>query len=298
MLKVLITGATGYLGSRLLRRIVALPHYTPIVLKRSDSDDSRIAELLTSIRSYEIDRHGLEPAFREQPIDAVIHLATNYGGTGASHARLVESNLLFPLRLVELARQHRVPVFLNAHTALPRSVSGYTLSKHQFCEWLRLASSELLCLNVAVEQFFGPGDNAERFVMYVLRSMLRGESELKLTKGEQLRDFVYIDDVVEGFVTLLARASEFEPGWREFEIGTGQPVAVKDVVLLLRDLTECREINLRFGAVAYRDHEVMKSSACIDAMRRLGWTPRFSLVEGLKRTIQGERERHICPNAT
>ena len=77
---ILITGATGFLGSHLLSELVR-EKYQLVILKRSSSDTRRIKEFLTQTKSYDIDKIDIETIFSKHQIEGIIHLATDYGKT-------------------------------------------------------------------------------------------------------------------------------------------------------------------------------------------------------------------------
>ena len=79
---ILLTGATGFLGSHLLKALLNEGHRL-VILKRSTSNAWRIASMLDQVTSYDIDRVPLTQAFEDQHIDAVIHTACHYGRDGA-----------------------------------------------------------------------------------------------------------------------------------------------------------------------------------------------------------------------
>src|SRR6185369_1190779 len=98
-MRILLTGATGYLGSHLAQALVEQGHQV-IVLKRSFSDTRRLAGISSRLVMYDLDRCGLDDPFREYaPLDAVVHAATVYGRNGESAADLVGANLVFPLQV-------------------------------------------------------------------------------------------------------------------------------------------------------------------------------------------------------
>ena len=99
MKTILLTGAPGFLGSHLLKRLLK-DNYNVIILKRSFSNTFRIADLLTDIKQYNIDLINLEDVFKENKIDTVIHCATNYGRNNESHLNILQSNLILPLTIL------------------------------------------------------------------------------------------------------------------------------------------------------------------------------------------------------
>lgn len=291
MLQILLTGATGFLGSRLVARMAAKPDaYRVTALKRTFSNTWRIAHLLDSIRVENIEVNHLERTFDRQKFDVIVHCATDYGRKKVSRSDIIESNLLLPLRLLELGMRNNVLAFLNTDTMLDKRVSDYTLSKRQFREWLQSLASDIKGLNMILEHFYGPGDDATKFVTAIVRSLVRGEPEIQLTKGEQRRDFIFIDDVADAFMRVLENVQTLPTGYSEYEVGSGRSISIRDMVETAMDLTGNTVTHLNFGAIPYRAKEPMDVSVNTSSLAKLGWTSKWSLAEGLKETIRAERE--------
>jgi len=117
----------------------------------------------------------------------------------------------------------------------------------------------------------------------VIRACLRNDPELQLTSGEQRRDFVYIDDVVQAYDVLANRWPELQAP-ASIDVGSGEAPPVREFVERVHRLT-ASSTRLAFGALTYRPEESMLYRADVDALQRLGWRPRHSLEEGLRRTI-------------
>jgi nucleoside-diphosphate-sugar epimerase len=270
-----------------------------VLLKRSVSNTRRIADLLPELATYDVDRQPLSLAFEHHAIDCLLHCATDYGRKATSTNSIIEANLRLPLALLELAVEHAVPSFVNTDTLLNKRVNFYSLSKRQFREWLSEFSTSILAINVAIEHFFGPGDDQTKFVSAMIDRMLRGDRSIDLTAGEQLRDFIFIDDVVEAFVRLIEhhvvqRAPAMSDGRNRllhYEVGSGRPVSIREFMSLLRDLSERTDLSLNFGALPYRQNETMHSVADIAPLRTLGWSPQTELEEGLRRTLEAEKRQ-------
>lgn len=285
---ILLTGGTGFLGSSLLRRLVADGNRI-VLVKRGGSDTSRITDLLDQITSCNIDLVSPETIFREHSIDLILHCATSYGRRDEDPRTLLEANLFLPLTLLELGSKNGVRCFINTDTILDKRVSSYSLSKSQFKEWLKQYASGMTCINVALEHFYGPGDDRTKFVSFIIRSLLDNVERIPLTAGRQKRDFIYIDDVVDAFLRIIAVNTELGNGFFNYEIGTGKTVTIRDFVSDVKRLTGGCETVLDFGVIPYREHEVMESFVDISAISALGWKPSISMEEGLRRTILAER---------
>lgn len=295
-MNILMTGVTGYLGSAIARRIVDEPQLRLFGIKRSFSNTRRIHDLLDRLQCFDIDRVPLQTAFEAAPIDLVVHCATHYGHNNTGLSDLIEANLTMPLRLLDAAVAGGVKAFVNADTLLDRNVSNYSLSKKQFAEWLRRRETNILAIDVALETFFGPGDDPGKFATSIIRQLLQGTEHIPLTGGEQRRDFVFIDDVVTAFVHILRQAcdtSTARRGYQRFEVGRGNAVTLKDFVLKIQHITGNTSTLLDFGALPYRPNEMMCIQADLTRLRTLGWSPVVPLEEALFRTVEAER-RTLC----
>ncbi len=286
---ILLTGGTGYLGSKILKKL-ADEGYNIILLKRSFSNPVRIKEYLKKIRFYDVDRIPLETIFSENSIDMVVHCATNYGRRENDPLQVIEANLLLPLKLLELGKKYRIKCFINTDTILDKRINYYSLSKKQFKDWLFVYKQDFTCINVALEHFYGSGDDATKFVTYIVHNLLKNVDKINLTKGEQKRDFIYIDDVVSAFLKIIASSDKFGQDFYEFEIGTRNPLSIKEFVELAKQLSGNKHTFLNFGAIPYRESEVMIYHVNTSEISKLGWRCEYTIEEGLKKMIESEKQ--------
>lgn len=290
-MRILLTGATGFLGSHLLEKLLE-NHHEVVILKRPSSDTWRIAHLLDQIKAYDVDVEPIESAFQDQQIDAVIHTACHYGRNKDSMSQVIDSNLMFGVKVLETAIKYNTGTFFNTGTLLPDYLNTYSLSKKQFAEWLKQSSGKIQAVNLKLEHMYGPKDDKNKFVPWLLDRMLHDNEEIQLTKGEQIRDFIYIDDVIAAYMVLLNSIRTL-PAYSEFNVGTAQPITVRSFVETLSYAVE-KEIDtpvkprLNFGAIPYRDGELMHSHANITNLEQLGWKATTTLLEGIKNIIASE----------
>ena len=113
--------------------------------------------------------------------------------------------------------------------------------------------------------------------------------QLDLTRGEQVRDFIYIDDVVSALLLTVQNSASAPRAFYEFGLGSGVGVRVRDLVETIHQLTGSSS-TLNFGALPYRANEIMLSVADTRYLHDLGWSPQVALAEGLARTIAHERQ--------
>ena len=121
---ILLTGATGFLGSYLLEALLLKGHKV-VILKRSTSNTWRIGGLLDQCISYDVDTRPLESAFEEQRIDVVMHVACHYGRNDDPIHQVVESNLIFGLRILDACLKFNTNIFFNTDTLLQKNLNFY-----------------------------------------------------------------------------------------------------------------------------------------------------------------------------
>ncbi len=279
------------MGSNLLKNLIN--NYEVILATRHSSDTWRIKCDLDKVTLFDLDAAPLDEVFQNKKIDTIVHCATNYGRKEVKPLELLEANLILPLKLLQLGSKAGVSSFINTDTVLDKRVNLYSLSKSQFREWLKVYSSKINCVNVALEHFFGPNDNESKFVTFIIRNILNNSDKINLTGGEQKRDFIYIDDVVSAITKIIDHTKNLKKGYLHFEIGTTKTVSIREFVTLVKNIAENECTNLNFGALPYRENEVMESQVDITEIQKLAWKPMFTLEEGLKQTISLERKQDL-----
>ena len=303
-MRVLVTGATGFIGSHLTRRLIAEGHEVAIVV-RANSDTWRINDLLDDIFAiYETDltdAAGIAGAVISFRPDAVFHLAAYYvpEHTHKDVPMLYNTNVLGTVNMLEACSSKTVNVrlFVNTSTCFVYGniadrlgeadwvypVNLYALTKvmgEQACEYY--AKRGLNCVTLRLFPPYGEMDNTRKLIPSVIKSMLDGK-ELKLTACKQKWDYIYVGDIVDAYVKLLSMP-EFK-GHEIINIGTGHAPSLKHVVLMIKDIIG-NDVVPEFGAVPYRGNEVMH--ACADtgtASKCLGWCAKTKLKDGLKKTV-------------
>jgi len=289
MKSILLTGATGFLGSYLLETFVD-EGFKVVILKRSSSNTWRIDHLLNSVVAIDIDNQPIQLAFEQQNIDVVVHTACEYGRGESSISDVVEVNLMFALKVLEASIDHNVKTFINTDTLLPDNINTYSLSKHHFKEWLKKSAGRIQCMNLRLEHIYGPKDDKTKFVFWLIEEMINSSGMIDLTSGEQKRDFIYIDDVVAAYMLVIKKASLYGC-WSEFDVGSNALITMKEFVLRLQEIVECEKAidvggRLNFGAVPYRDREVMEPVINNIELANLGWEPCMSLEDGLVKIVK------------
>lgn len=300
---LLLTGATGFLGSHLLEALLREGHHV-IVLKRSTSDTWRIEHLLEQCISYNVDQIPLEEIFKLHQIDCIIHLATFYKKAHlASDIDLMfDANVTFPTKLLDLAVAHGIKSFINTGTffeydpsILPISEANpiktfnlYAKSKLAFEQILKSYADEgkIKASTLKIFSPYGPKDDTNKLIPFIVSKALKNEP-ISLSEGFQKLDFIYAGDIAQAYLKTLAQIDTFSE-YESFNIGSGNPYSVREVVTILEELRGM-PLQKTWGPPSTVDSPVIIASR-IKAKEQLHWEPQTSLRSGLEATIKYYQE--------
>jgi len=280
---IVLTGATGFLGSHLCRALVERGHRVH-AYHRPQSNLARLGDAAAKVQWHLTSENFSAPFTTGAKVDAVIHCAALYGRKDETISDLITANTLLPVQLFEQTQRHGVPLFLHSDTILDPAVNPYARSKHQAAEWLRSLADVTRVANLRLQHFYGPGDDPTKFIPAMMVKCLTHEPEIRLTDGQQRRDFIYIDDAVRAILAVLEQPFAGVNKFYDIEIGSGAAVPIRELVETIHRLANSQS-QLLFGALPHRPGEPMLAQADISALTALGWQPQISLAEGLQRTL-------------
>jgi CDP-paratose synthetase len=284
-LNILVAGATGYLGRSLCSHLRTSGH-SVVAGTRSNSSHA-ILPLCQRVR-IDTTPEILSSTLRSLHIDMIVQCMCCYGRANEGLDKLIEGNLVAPINILEAAKLAAIPNFINIGTSLPANVSKYALAKDQFAQWLALEDSIDCRLQLRLEQFYGPHASSDQFITWTIKQLLSHTDALELTRGEQIRDLIYIDDLLSAISTLIDNREQLTNGLHCIDVGSSRGYQLREVVSLIRELCGS-QATLNFGAKQYRENEVMHSVANTHQLLELGWKSKTDLRTGLVRCIESMR---------
>jgi UDP-glucose 4-epimerase len=305
MMRILVTGATGFVGAHVLQRL-STENASLAILVRAGSNTWRIKPLLSSVSAIVGDLRNpreLAPAIADFEPDTVIHLA--WSGVGNRYRNVqwqMDDNLASSIDLLRTAHAAGCRTWIGLGSQAeygpmngpvdeecptqPTTMYGAAklaacVLSRQVCAlfgmrfvWLRLFSA------------YGPMDDSGWMIPSVILSLLRGERPA-MTEGTQRWDYLFATDVADAICRTALNADVSGV----FNLGSGQAHTVRSVAERIRDLIDPSR-PLGFGEVAYRKDQVMHLQADISRLQvATGWSPSVTLAEGLARTVRWYRGR-------
>jgi nucleoside-diphosphate-sugar epimerase len=300
--RVLITGASGFIGRHCLRGLAAagyevhattwrdpapqIPHATwhQVDLLRAREAAALIAQVqpshLLHFAWYAVP--GKYPGAPENLAwcSATIELVAAFARAGGRRAVFAGSCFEYDFSYGycdEALTCARPNTFYGVcKNATREIVAGYSRQFGLSAAWGRIF------------HLFGPYESEGRLVPSVIRAMLR-EELARCSDGRQIRDFLHVEDVAEAFVAILSSDVQ-----GSVNIGSGSPVSVRKVIETIAELMAGRE-RIRLGALAPRPDDPPLLLPNVRRLREeVGWEPRFSLEQGLVETIEWWRARAGC----
>ena len=149
MKNLLITGASGYLGSRVTKQLLKFGHHI-IAVTPNEKD---VPESHKNLTVCPLDQITPQQIFNQHKIDGIFHFATCYGRGGQTAAEIAQVNLLLPLTLLSLAVKQGSKFFINTDTILQHNINPYSLTKYQFSQWLEFYSDQIKAVNIRLDHF-------------------------------------------------------------------------------------------------------------------------------------------------
>lgn len=291
---ILLTGATGFLGKRVLSRLTSAGFEVIAPVRRVSLGPAREFQNPPGLICWPIPEEGTKSVWRDFPgIKGIVHTATNYGRPGSNLAQVLDANLHLPIELIEGGLSSGVQYVVNIDTFLskePRyngALQNYVNSKKAFVIWLEAFSGHLNAFNLQIEHMYGPDDHSEKFIPWLVNEIaVRREREVSLTDGLQTRDFIHVEDVADAILTLVKREhprvfSSIDKGkFVNYSIGTGVSTSVREVSTLVKEISGSDTL-LRFGSVSLSSEEPRISVSDKRFQADFGWEPHIPLEYGI-----------------
>ena len=300
MKNILLTGATGFVGSNLARRLIRDGHKVNI-LSRSSSDFWRLKDIYGKLNIHEVDlleKEKLENIIKEIKPEYIIHTAT-YGGRPLQKEtdKIITSNFLGLMNLVEACNTIPYKCFINTGSSSEYGPKSEKMKESDICEPITAygvskVASALYCnyisrenKNIGTLRLFSPfGDYEEKGRLFpdVILNALE-EKPIYLANPNSVRDFIYIEDVVELYLKILKNPADLKG--EIYNCGYGEQHSVEYIVNKVIEITGSKS-EIKYNTKAGREFETEKWTSDISkAKKKFSWELNNSFDEGIKKAV-------------
>lgn len=293
MNNIIVTGATGCVGSAVVRRALAKDISVTCIVHKGSKRLSNLP-LDEQVKIVECNLSDYNTLELDGEYDAFIHLSWEKTfGASRDDAEIQTRNIQYTLDACHLAKRCGCNVFVGAGSQAEYGVqtvdltpdlpvkpeSGYGIAKYAAGKL-----SAMLCKNLGIRHcwvrilsVFGPNDGENTLISYVIRELKAGHSP-ELTKCEQIWDYLYADDAGDAF---LAIAENGDDG-KSYPLGSGQGRQLKEFIEDIRQIIN-PDVEVKYGVKEYYPHQPMHLVADITELKKkVGWNPCVIFEDGIK----------------
>jgi nucleoside-diphosphate-sugar epimerase len=305
--KVLITGGAGFIGANFVYKFLELG-YKVFVFERKEANLWRINKILDKINMYSpnlLDYDELGKIILEIKPDIVLHFAT-YGAYQGSQQDInltIDTNLKATINLINACQKVGVECFINTGTNSEYGIKQkpmkeidvlepdnlYAITKTASTYYCQMMAKNFNFPVVTIRPFavYGYFEEKERLIPTILKSCLTG-SELKLTRPNSVRDFIFIEDLMNGYLHVIKNIKNIKG--QIFNLGSGKQTKIKDVVSIAKKNTGSK-IKPVYGGMKKVQTEPKNWVSDISKSKKiLKWKPAYSLEQGLLKNIEWFKE--------
>lgn len=298
---ILVTGATGYIGSHLLRALQKRDENV-YALVRKTSDQSTIKIDASRIYVYSGCLDEMLDFFNDKEIDTVFHLATYQI---AEHTKdnvdlYLQANIIMGVHLLEALKANGSKhdrCFINYGTYWQhynqesyRAVNLYAATKEAFSRIVDYYTDafDMRAITLELYDTYGEFDTRNKIINCFLH---QSENILEMSPGEQKIDLLYIDDVISGSIYALSEAETLQPGiHKRYCLSTNMQYSIKEVAAIFEKVFN-KKLNIVWGGRPYKKREIYYPYR--NGVQLPGWQFKYTLEEGLQKMKERMNENSI-----
>ncbi|CAD6491941.1 MAG: GDP-L-fucose synthase [Candidatus Argoarchaeum ethanivorans] len=300
--RILVTGATGFVGSNLVRRLSSNGHDIHILTRRS-SNKWRLMDCFLDLHNHTIDllnQKELKGLMTEIEPDVIFHLATSsmYGGVQRPDREVIETNLLGAVNLINACNDIDYKCFVNTGSSSEYGPKKEPMKETDICEPINFygiskcaatlygqsiaQTKDKPIIGLRLFSPFGPFDDKSRLITYAITNALQNKP-LLLGDPAAVRDYIYIEDVLDVYLQSMEIASGLKG--EVFNVGSGSQITVTYIVNRIIEITDSQS-EIKWNSFSGRAYDTEKWEADIEKVNRsFNWRPKCHIDDGIRQTI-------------
>lgn len=303
--KALITGATGFIGSNLTRKLVELNWDVYIIVRKESYNFWRIRDITKIKRIYleDIHKDSIKTVDGEEipQFDVCFHLAAsgvNYYNQSINN--ILDGNIGLITKVIEFCYRNKTKKVINTgscfeygnHEKIKLKETSYINSKSLYGT-AKISSTfignayamQLKVPLITLRPFgvYGEYEGNYRLVPQLINA-IKNNKAIELTPGEQVRDYLYVQDLIDAYITVANADLE---GYEIYNVCSGVDISIRNIVEVLCEITGASPNIFLFSRKEYRPNEMMYLVGDNSKLKLFtGWVNKHSIREGLKKTYQ------------
>ena len=289
-MKILVTGATGFVGKHLIQKLRDFD--VRFVVRNINTEYSKDRQIVYNDEKLDV----FQKDVKSYNPKIVIHLASYLTSSDdiSSIKNIVDSNILFTSILLESLKSTDLELFINTGTFAEYYYNDGKENPAYFYSASKIAIKPIIkyfkniqgfkTINIIPYTIYGGKSKSKKVIDYILDS-LDSKLYLEMTNGEQILDFIHIEDVTDFYVHCVNNINLLKDE-EDYHLGTGKGTSIKELSNIIEDLTN-KKANINWGSKEYRTLDIMRAIAPIYKLEKeLNWKPKISIKDGIKKIIK------------
>jgi len=292
-MKILVTGATGFVGKHLIQKLRDFD--VRFVVRNINTEYSKDRQIVYNDEKLDV----FQKDVKSYNPKIVIHLASYLTSSDniSSIKNIVDSNILFTSILLESLKSTDLELFINTGTFAEYYYNDGKENPAYFYSASKIAIKPIIkyfkniqgfkTINIIPYTIYGGKSKSKKVIDYILDS-LDSKLYLEMTNGEQILDFIHIEDVTDFYVHCVNNINLLKDE-EDYHLGTGKGTSIKGLSNIIEDLTN-KKANINWGSKEYRTLDIMRAIAPIYKLEKeLNWKPKVSIEDGIKKILEEEK---------